>query len=66
MCGRFIEFSASAPVAAVEYLKTHVNAVVDHSDHDESRQVDNIVLAIARKFSITCLVSRVDWYSIPF
>lgn len=35
---RFIEYSASSPVAAVEYLKTDVNAVVDHSDHDESRQ----------------------------
>ena len=44
VCGRFIEYSASSPVAAVEYLKTDVNAVVDHSDHDESRQVDNVMV----------------------
>lgn len=35
---RYIELSCTSPVDAVVYLKTSVSAVVDHNDHDESRQ----------------------------
>lgn len=35
---RYLELSSLSPVDAVVYLKTSVSAVVDHGDHQQSRQ----------------------------
>jgi hypothetical protein len=36
---RYFELSSLSPVEAVAYLQTTIASLVDHTDHDESKEV---------------------------